>query len=206
MIKINLAKKKNFASASSDGGEGNKFSLQKLGISVEDLKELPIKTVVVCLLMGYFSTDRVENYKQIRIEENAERIKTLVAKQNDLNQELGKTKDYDIQKKQLEADEATLRGKIDAIQKLISDRLGLYHSLLAMTNAIPTGVWLTTFEVKSVEASFRGSSMDINQVSDFMKRLGETPHFKEITLKKTDQSRDSSGADVANFELTAKRR
>lgn len=211
MIKINLAKKKSLAAAGVEGtpgtaGLGGKFSLDKLGIKWEDVKELPLKTIAFCIAASYFGSDAVEKYKEERLQETDRAVKTLQEKQNKLMGDLAKTKDYDVQKKQLEADEATLKGKIDAIQRLVSDRMALYNTMLAMASAIPPGVWLNDYSIQGDTCVFRGSSLDLNQISDFMKRLGETPHFRDISLKSTAQSKDSTGAEIATFDLSAKRR
>ena len=206
MIKINLAKRRNVGAAAVEGG-GAKFNLDRLGVRWEDLKELPLKTLVVCILVAYFSTGAVEDFKHDKLSEKDRDIKVQQDKQEKLSKELAKTKDYDIQKKQLEADESTLRGKIDAIQKLISDRMALYNGMVAMSSSIPTGVWLRDFAITGDLVTFGGSSVDISQVSDFMKRLGESPHYKDINLRSTTQSRDAAnGSDILNFDLTAKRR
>ena len=205
MIKINLARKRKFA-ASADAGAGGKFSLGRLGITKDDLKELPFIRIGICLLAAWLATDGVERYKNALIDVQDKAVKELQGKQQEQAKELAKVKDYDVQRKQLESDEAVLKGKIDAIQKLVSDRLGLYNSLYAISTSIPADVWLTVFDIKSDLINIQGASLDINQVSDFMKKLNETPYFSDITLKKTSQVRDQGGNELANFEIGAKRR
>ena len=72
------------------GGEEGapKFSLERFGITIEDIKELPLKTLAFCVIFGYVAQDRVENYKKTRLEEASQSIQTFVAKQNSLAQEL----------------------------------------------------------------------------------------------------------------------
>ena len=206
MIKINLAKRRNIGVAAADAGT-TKFNIERLGIKWDDIKELPLAKVVICILAAYFSTGAVDDFKRDKLNLKDKEIKAFQTKEEKLNKEIAKTKDYDVQRKQLEADEATLRGKIDAIQKLISDRMALYNGMVAMSSATPAGVWLTDFQIQGDTVSFRGSSLDINQVSDFMKRLGESPHFRDITLRNTTQARETgAGTEILNFELVAKRR
>src|SRR4051794_13966161 len=103
MIKINLAKRRNVWSAATAGADGAKFSLERLGIRWEDLKELPLKTILACVVISYFSTGAVEDFKNDKLAEKDRDIKVQQGKQEKLNKDLAKTKDYDVQKKQLEA-------------------------------------------------------------------------------------------------------
>lgn len=210
MIKVNLLKKKNVAGGGATEGMGDglskiKMGFEKLGITWEDVKELPLRTIAFCIVTVLVANDRVEVLKQTKLEEFNKKLESMIKVENELTAELGKTKDYDEQRKQLEGDEATLRGKIDAIQKLVSDRNLLYNTLVSLASTIPNDVWLQSLEVKSENVGFRGSSLDINQISDFMRRLGETPYFKDVSLKSTNQARES-GIDIATFDLSAKRR
>jgi type IV pilus assembly protein PilN len=213
MIKINLAAKKRFTNAvaaPAEGGDtaaaGGKFSFDRLGITRDDLKDLPLKMVAFCIVAGIIANTAADKVKTVRLTEAEAKVEAIRLKQGQLTAEISKMKSFDEQRKSLENTEATLKGKIEAIKKLLADRLGMYNIMYAVSSSVPNQVWLTGLEVKSDTVTMRGSSLDINEVSDLMKRINETPYFKDLTLKKTDQVRDAKGNEIANFELVSGRR
>ena len=60
--------------------------------------------------------------------------------------------------------------------------------------------------MKDLAVAIKGNSTDFDLVSDFMKRMGESPVFADLVLRSTQKSLDSAGIEIASFELTAKRR
>jgi Tfp pilus assembly protein PilN len=75
--------------------------------------------------------------------------------------------------------------------------------LVTLSQTIPSDVWITQFSVKDSLIEINGSARDYGLISDFMQKLGDSAHYKDLTLKSTDQER--SGSEVATFELAAKK-
>jgi Tfp pilus assembly protein PilN len=133
-------------------------------------------------------------------------LEKLVTQQKGLKAELEKTKGFEAIKKSLEADELTMRTKIEVINKLLQDRQKPPKVLLGLSNIIPADVWLSTFELDASEVKLSGYAMNNLQVPEFQKNLNESADFKDVTLLGQSSMKDSSGMDVVKFDFQAKRR
>jgi len=205
MIKINLGKRRKSQPASI-AAEATRGKIFGLDINIEEFKELPILKIVLVIVLIYFANDFFVSEQQKAMNIRLKELTDINTKVNVAKKEVSKIKEFEAQKKELEKDEENLKNKIQTIQTLLSNRNDLYNTLLSLTTSIPTEVWLTGFELKESVINVRGGSIDINLVSDFIKKLSSTPYFKNVNLKKTDQTKDSSGLDTATFELSAVRR
>lgn len=214
MIKINLALKKQ-AAASSEG-KGSKLSLDTLsGLikgkidlnSVRDFVEgLPLRKYASMLAVAIVATSLL-NWREEKVQERwIEAIDKLKAEQTQLKLALAKTKGFEDIKKSLDADDAMIRTKINVIQKLIADRQTPPKLLLSLSAGIPSEVWLSNFKFAPDGVNLKGYSLGFNQISDFMKNLGENAYFTDLKLQSTQQGKDDTGLTVAIFELSAKRR
>lgn len=213
MIKINLALRKQPASVTGDvrggGAAGSALGFlagMRVDQRLDGFKDLPLKKFALMALVAVMGGYLLDDFKEGELS----KIDALLAKDQEerrkLEGDLGKTKGFEAVKKALDADELTLRTKIDTIQKLLTDRQIPPKMLTTLSASIPADVWLRSFKVKDDEISIRGSSLDYNAISDFMKGLNESAYFTDIQLKGTQQERDELGADVAAFELFARRR
>jgi Tfp pilus assembly protein PilN len=217
VIKVNLASKKQavVAQGSSPAGKASfSFDLKKIDLQVIrskirlDLIKEPqtrkLLAVGVISVLAYFGLDSYENdlvQKQddILVQVNSENLK--------LTAELAKTNGYQAIKLEIDADEKILRTKLDTIKSLISDRQVPPKLLLALSNDIPTETWLSEFALTAKDIKLSGSSVGYTQITDFMKMLNESEYLTDVKLVNSKQDRDqTSGVNIATFELSAKRK
>src|SRR4051812_7145125 len=123
MIRINLAARKQGAVS---GGSVREIKGPTLLTSPMDalggLRELPIKKVVLLLLVIIVGNYVLGDYKDGEIKKLDAELATMRQEQTKLNADLAKTKGYEDIKKVLDADELTLRTKIETIQTLLNGR------------------------------------------------------------------------------------
>ena len=207
MIKINLAEKKQSSAIGQTkvgGLSGGLGSFSKFDI--EELKGLPLGKVifpiVICLVASY----GLDFYKSKKVEDLEEVLAKLHGHNGKLQEEIAKYKAYDSLKKTLDEDESTIRTKLDIIKRLVSDRAFAYQLLVSISKSIPKDVWITILTVDKDGLSMSGQSLDFTQISDFMKNLNDNSLLSGVELKNTEQGVTKSNAEIASFELKAKRR
>jgi Tfp pilus assembly protein PilN len=203
VIKINLAlRKQSFISADGKAVKGATGLLQSLPL--DQLKELPLRKVLLPLVVAYFASFSLDSYKQETIAKLEKGIAKQKAEEARIQSGLGKVKAYESLKKSLDSDELVIRTKLDTVQKLMADRGFIVKMLLSTASATPKDVWLTGVKTDSSGVSIQGSSLGFNQISDFMKNLNDGQFFSSIELLNSQQAKD--GSDVASFELKAKKK
>ena len=206
MIKINLATRKGARASTDKDGKIDFAKGLDVGKLLELLKVLPIRQVVLVVVVGAFANYALTNYKVEELAKVEKKLTEVSAKKAKADAEFAKTKDYAGLKKALDSDELSLKTKMGAIQKLLDDRTTPPKLLTTLSKAIPAEIWLSEFSIRDDNVSFRGASLSFNTISDFMKSLEDSIYFKSLTLLSTQLNKDATGVDVANFELTARRR
>jgi Tfp pilus assembly protein PilN len=201
MIKINLAsRKQSFISADGKTSKGSSSLLK----GMDQLKDLPIRKILVPLLVGWLASFSLDSYKEETIAKLDKAIAKQKAEEVRIQSGLTKVKVYESLKKSLDSDELVIKTKLDTVQKLMADRGFITKMLLSMASATPKEVWLTGVKTENNVVQILGSSQGFNQISDFMKNLNEGQFFSLIELVNSQQTKD--GSDTANFELKAKRK
>lgn len=218
MIKVNLYQRKaavgvtagTATGALSGAGGGLRGLLDRLrgggeGLADSDKRAAIISAVVYAVILGagYWYSGERQAEMLAKLEEE---VTALDSKSNLLTSELNKTNGYEQTKKSLEADEKTIRTKIDTIQELIRDRTTPPKILTTLSETIPKDVWLREFSLKDRHFHIVGSSSSMDVVSDFMKGLEETIYFKGVVLKSSKQEVLKGVRASATFELEAERR
>jgi hypothetical protein len=214
MIKVNLQHRKAAVGVAAGTGEGAKgFSgfgglLEKLrggDFGDSDKRSAIIVGIVYAVIIGggwwIVGEREAEMLAKVDAESSA-----VDSKLNLLSSELNKTSGYEQIKKSLEADEKTIRTKIDTIQELIRDRSTPPKILTTLSETIPKEVWLQEFSLKDQHFKIRGNSTSMDVISDFIKGLEETIYFKNVVLKSSKQETPKGGHSTASFELEADRR
>ncbi|MCC7442190.1 MAG: PilN domain-containing protein [Bdellovibrionales bacterium] len=205
MIKINLAKKKKaVGTGGQEKGRGGS-GLKGINIDSEMLKGLPIRRMAIAfaaVLAGstYLDEIKAEKLAEVdgRINEINQKLATLRTKVNAANQILS------IQK-QLEADEFTLKNKLETIQKLMSDRENPPKMMRALSSAMPKDLWLTRYVVEGSGVSLWGYATRFEEISDFIRQLEESAYYNVVELKQSKQKTETQGPTFTEFELAAKR-
>lgn len=204
MIKINLATRKQ---SGVGGGESKaiKMAPTLTNINLDQFKELPLRKVLVPLALagvGYFL---LNSYKEDEIRKLDAALGQMNAQNSTIQSEIAKLKSYEPIRKSLEQDEITIRTKLDTIKKLMADRSTPPRLLMSVANSMPKEVWLNELRLEKGQFNFKGTAMDYNQISDFMKGLNDNAFFSDVNLKDSQQVSDAK-TDMANFEVMAKRR
>ena len=218
MIKVNLHQRKvavgvTPGSPTGTAAGGLKAYLNKLrgfggeGEGLDDAakRSMIILGVVYLVVVGgaWWFVGAKKSEMLAKLDEEAS---SLDSKLNLLASELNKTNGYEQIKKSLEADEKTIRTKINTIQELIRDRTTPPKILTTLSETIPREVWLREFTLRDRHFRLTGSSTSMDVVSDFMKSLEETIYFKGVVLKSSKQETVKGGHTSASFELEADRR
>lgn len=161
--------------------------------------------LLIYLGVSYFAYDYLEGIKVTKLAEAQVEVDALNKEIGDLDKEIGKRKTFESLKRQLEADEKSVRTKIEVVKKLLDERPTISKLLLALSQATPKDVWISSFQWQDTNITINGSSIGTVVVTDFMQNLEETIFFKELKMKKIGQVKDK-GLDIATFELEAKKK
>ena len=214
MIKVNLATRKESGVMGGRRNSGHTMPGTAIltRINIESFNGLAYHRIIipgVIALIAFFALDAIKQKQLEGIDSVLDKLKAEVAQ---LQVSVAKFKTYDLLKKDLDEDELTIRTKLETIQKLANDRAFVPRLLLSISKTIPRDVWLSQLSIEPVSISFTGKSMGLNQISDFMKVLGESTDLKEVTLKNAQQTspggsgRFGSLSEISSFEIHSKRR
>lgn len=215
MIRINLARKTKptgggldlkslnfgalFAGLRGGGAEGER---KKFSISG------PIPRALLAVGICYYAGDMAETYKAEELAKVDAEIASIEKEKDAILKKLAKIKGFEPIKKQLEDDEKAIRVKLEVVKKLLEDRNAPAKMLMQIAQSIPEEVWLTQLRVSEDSVKFSGATPSYNQVSDFIKSLGGTSQFADISLSGIQETggADFKEAKVQTFDLNAKRR
>lgn len=207
MIKVNLASRMN---SEIVGSTGNALNLSMFGLDqldLEQLKDLPIKKLLLPIVVGLLASNGLESFKADSINKLDKILKKQSEQNKKLQTESSKFKNYESVKTALDEDESTIKTKLDTIKKLVEGRSTPLKILLGVVSSIPKDAWLSQLSLNSSKLNLKGSVFEFNQISDFMKNLNENSIFSEVNLTKSEQHKDqSSGLSYADFEFEVKRR
>lgn len=205
MIKINLASRK-AASALGPGSSGGGLGSIASSVDVSEVNKQMIRAMLLGAA-GYFGANYYLDLQKTELLATVEKdAQSIQAKTTELQASLAKFKQYEELKKVLDTDEKLIKTKLETILKLSSDKSVNVQILQTLSNTLPSEVWLSSYKVTQSELELRGSALDFNLVSDFMKRLSESEVVTDVQLLNTNQAKDEKGIQVATFEVKAKRK
>jgi len=104
--------------------------------------------------------------------------------------------------KDIKAQQAALKEKLDVLEKLKAGRSGPVKLLDQLAQIIPKRLELRKMDEKAGVVTFDGSAATIDDVSTFMTQLKATPYFTKVELKKTTAV-TKSGFRVVDFVVVA---
>jgi type IV pilus assembly protein PilN len=104
--------------------------------------------------------------------------------------------------KDIKAQQAALKEKLDTLEKLKAGRSGPVKLLDQLAQIIPTRLEIRKMDEKSGAVTFDGSAATIDDVSAFMTALQATPYFQKVELRKTTAV-TRGGMRIVDFVLTA---
>lgn len=227
MIKINLLQKKNSVGLTSltsvqgspvmgvfqklkdklSGGSGpqSAMSARNSKLKTQEASKKVLIMLGIVSLASYLAYDYLEKMKAEKIAE----VDAVISKQQEviakLDKEIAERSSYENYKKKIEADEKAVRTKIEVIKKLLDERPTIAKLLIALGQATPKDVWVTSFQWQDTSITISGNSIGTVVVTEFVKNLEESIFFKDVNLNNMRQARDK-GLDIASFELGAKKK
>ncbi len=104
--------------------------------------------------------------------------------------------------KDIKAQQAALKEKLDTLEKLKAGRSGPVKLLDQLALVVPARLELRRMDEKNGVVTFDGLAATIDDVSAFMTALQGTPYFTRIELRKTNAV-TKSGMRVVEFLITA---
>ena len=104
--------------------------------------------------------------------------------------------------KDIKAQQAALKEKLDILDKLKAGRSGPVRLLDQLAQVIPPRLELKKMDEKSGGVTFDGSAATIDDVSAFMTALKQTPYFSKVELKKTTAV-TRGGMRIVDFTIVA---
>lgn len=132
-----------------------------------------------------------------------DQLESLEADKVSYEGQLAKLKDRTARVEELEKNKNLLRTKLTTIAKLKMNKSGPVHLLADLTESIPERAWLMASTQKGETMEIRGLALDPQTVSNFMRKLEETPSFGEVDLSYSKQTL-KDGVPIQEFSVLAK--
>ncbi len=104
--------------------------------------------------------------------------------------------------KDIKAQQAALKEKLDILEKLKAGRSGPVKLLDQLAQIIPARLEVRKMDEKGGTVTFEGSAATIDDVSTFMTALKQTPYFTKVELKKTTAV-TRGGMRIVDFTVAA---
>ncbi len=104
--------------------------------------------------------------------------------------------------KNIKAEQAALRDKLDILEKLKAGRQGPVRMLDELASVTPKKLWLRKMDEKSGAVTFEGSAATIDDVSAFMAALKKSQYFSNVELKKTTAKTEAK-LKIVDFVVNA---
>jgi type IV pilus assembly protein PilN len=104
--------------------------------------------------------------------------------------------------KDIKAQQAALKEKLDTLEKLKAGRSGPVKLLDKLAQVIPPRLEIRKMDEKNGTVVFEGSGATIDDVSAFMTALKQTPYFTKVELNRTTAV-TRSGMRIVDFIVNA---
>jgi type IV pilus assembly protein PilN len=107
--------------------------------------------------------------------------------------------------KNIKAQQAALREKLDILNELKAGRSGPVRVMDALASVTPKRLWISKLEEKGGAATISGQAATIDDVSEFMTALKGSTYFSGVELSKTAAATSAAakGLELVDFTLTA---
>ena len=107
--------------------------------------------------------------------------------------------------KKLDETKARLLARLDIIQNLQTSRPTMVRIFDTLARIAPDTLYLSSLKTEGNNITLNGTALSNYVVSDFLRRLVETPLFGEPVLRQID-NRDIAGVRVSIFDLAVPRK
>ncbi len=131
------------------------------------------------------------------------KLESVEADKSSYEGQLAKLRDKTQRVEELEKNKTLLRTKLTTIAKLKMNKSGPVHVLADLTESVPERAWLVAAMQKGETMELRGLALDPQTVSNFMRKLEETPSFGEVDLAYSKQTMREN-VPIQEFSVVAK--
>lgn len=203
MIRINLLRRRtpSYSSAQKPGGGAGLGSMFKSGADGFGKKLVPILTVFgIPLALGFAASMALDHYVELRSADMKQEEKALEDERERLALEAGKIKGFEAKRDEIEGNLRSIRGKMEAIERLIQNRDVSTRALTHLSQAIPSSAWITDLNFGETSYDIKGAAMEPTLVTDFVARLQKSIYFKGVQLGDTTALEENS--DKVSFSLS----
>ncbi|MDQ6955013.1 MAG: PilN domain-containing protein [Mariprofundaceae bacterium] len=121
----------------------------------------------------------------------------LQAENKELKKNIGKIKDLDNLREDVER-------KLELVDELQQGRFESLTTLWALSELIPSNVWLSSFNDRAGALSIAGVGESNGAVASFMRALDQSPKFENISLLVISRQ-ELGGVPIRSFSMTLKR-
>jgi type IV pilus assembly protein PilN len=104
--------------------------------------------------------------------------------------------------KDIKAQQAALKEKLDTLDRLKAGRSGPVKLLDTLAQVLPPRLEIKKMDEKGGSVTFEGSGATIDDVSAFMTALKQTPYFSGVELKRTTAV-TRAGLRIVDFTVVA---
>ena len=95
------------------------------------------------------------------------------------------------------------QGKLDVLAKLKEKKTGPVHLLDELSRVLPDKLWLDSFRESGGAISIKGVGLNEETVARFMRELEASPHYKQVVLRVTEQTK-KSGLKLQKFDISCR--
>ncbi len=146
-------------------------------------------------------------YRDLVIKGAQKKLGSIRADTITLSQEIAKLMPYQKELESYEAQKKLVQQRLDVIRALLSSRTGPVSVLDAVGQALPLRVWITALDYdgkkdKSV-MTIKGQAISNEDISDFVDKLSESTHLKEVSLDNVTSTRTNGNIEWKSFQLVA---
>jgi Tfp pilus assembly protein PilN len=206
MIRINLLRRRtpSYAGGKQAGPSRGFGGMFKSGTGGFKKILVPVATVFgIPLALGYGASLAFDHYAALRKDEMQAEETALASDKTKVNQEISKVSGFERKRDEIDANLRSIRGKMDAIEKLLQNRDAPTKALIHLSQAIPSSAWISTLNLTENSFELKGGAMDPALVTDFIANLQKSVYFKEVQLRDTTSVEQSS--DKVSFGLSGSR-
>jgi type IV pilus assembly protein PilN len=159
---------------------------------VEGLGQFIFGLFIILLVIGAMIAVVIMQNKQISsIEDETVQVNKRIKELDVIRKKVEKFK---VQNKRLEQ-------RIKVIARLEKNRVGPLYVMDALSSQIPERAWISSFSTRGSTAKITGTASSEFVISEFMRSLQSSPHFKSVNLSKI-RNKSVSGKVFKSFGLS----
>lgn len=188
MIRINLTQAKGQLDLANVGGL--------------DLSTIKIKAVALAVVLLYIPDFTIIPYWTDEKAVMQAQINTKNSELATLKQKVNEARTYELQIKELQAQEENLSQKLVAVKEAISEKKNPSGLLLYISKNTPEELWLTELTIKGNEMHIKGEALSYPHVGEFVSSIASSVFISSSNIIRTaSKTRESDKKRVEEFEV-----